>query len=171
VVDPSRPNRRPVPGDALSTVRPPMITRFRPPPEQSLPRFGAAVRGSLSSMVASPFDSAAGAALIRTAVDVFYRRVHADEMVGGYFAGVDAHRLAAHQRAFLVAALGGPNTYAGRDLAVAHAGLAIDDAAYDRIVEHLLAALRDLEVPAGVLHRLVQRLAELRPSVVTRQAG
>jgi hemoglobin len=126
------------------------------------------VRGSLSDMVARLFDDIGGTPLIRTAVDVFYRRVRADEMVAAYFTGIDAQRLAAHQRAFLTAALGGPDTYSGRDLASAHAGLAIDDAAYDCIVEHLLSTLRDLQVAAEALDVLVERLAELRPLVVTK---
>jgi hemoglobin len=118
-------------------------------------------------MAARHFDDIGGTPLVRTVVDVFYRRVRGDETVAGYFAGVDTRRLAAHQRAFLTAALGGPNTYAGRDLAAAHAGLGIDDAAYDCVVEHLLAALRDLEVPADVVGVLVDRLSDLRSAVVT----
>lgn len=112
------------------------------------------------------YEQVGGARTLRTAVDVFYRRVLDDPATAAYFQGIDLARLSAHQRAFLTAVLGGPDTYAGRDLFSAHAGLDIDDQAYDAVVEHLLGTLRDLDVPADVFDHVVGRLDELRPLIV-----
>ena len=52
-------------------------------------------------------------------------------------------------RAFVASALGGPAVYAGRDMAAAHRGLHITDAAFDAVVGHLVGALDSLGVPAA----------------------
>jgi len=46
---------------------------------------------------------------------------------------------------------GGPDRYDGRDLGVAHAGLAITDDAYQRVSLYLLTVLHDFKVPMDVL--------------------
>ncbi|MGI8332939.1 group I truncated hemoglobin [Actinomadura scrupuli] len=118
----------------------------------------------------SVHDSVGGSRVIRTAVEVFYRRLLADPGFMAYFDGVDVTRLAAHQRAFLTAALGGPDLYGGRDLAAAHRGLRIDDAAFDAVAEHLVTALRDLGVEAGVLRLITDRIETFRDDVVEAPA-
>jgi hemoglobin len=114
----------------------------------------------------SVHDSVGGPRMIRAAVDVLYRRLVADPGLMAYFDGVDVTRLAAHQRAFLTAALGGPDLYGGRDLATAHKGLRIDDAAFDGVAEHLMSALRDLGVDSGVLRVIADRVETFRDDVV-----
>lgn len=118
----------------------------------------------------SIYDEIGGAAAVRVAVDQFYDRVLADPRLCRYFAGVDLRRLRGHQRAFLAAALGGPDLYAGRDLAGAHAHLHIDDGAFDAVVEHLAGTLAHLGVPAGTIGVIAERIAPLRSAIVTRAA-
>lgn len=117
------------------------------------------------------FSDLGDARSLRTAIDVFYRRVLDDPVTSPYFEGVDLARLSAHQRAFLAMALGGPDVYTGRHLASAHDGLGIDDEAYDVLVEHLLSTLRDFDAPPDLLSRLVDRIEELRTLVVTPVAA
>jgi hemoglobin len=104
---------------------------------------------------------------VRTAVTVFYQRVVADPELGRWFDGVDLERLKAHQRAFLGAAFGGPQVFSGRSLGEAHAGLAITDAAFDRIVQTLLTSLDDLGVDAHAVAGLAERLELARAEIVT----
>ena len=49
----------------------------------------------------SLFEEIGDAATLRTAVNLFYRRVLADPGLAPWFAGVDMRRLRAHQLAFL----------------------------------------------------------------------
>jgi hemoglobin len=112
------------------------------------------------------YEEIGGAAVLRTAVAVFYQRVLADPALAPWFVGVDMDRLRAHQHAFLTSALGGPNVFAGRDLAEAHQGLHVSGAAFDRLTEHLTAALRDLGVAPAAVAEVNGRLEALRPLVV-----
>src|SRR3954464_6121304 len=78
---------------------------------------------------------------ISAAVDAFYERVIADPDLAGYFEGVDMPTLRRHQTDMLVTATGGPLQYTGQDMAEAHHGLAITNAAFDKVVGHLSATL------------------------------
>lgn len=108
---------------------------------------------------------------VAAAVDIFYGLVLADDLLAPYFEGRDMARQQAHMRAFLAAALGGPDVYAGRDMAAAHAGLRISGAAFDRVVELLVATLQQLDVPADVIAAIGAKLTPLRPQIVTAQAA
>ncbi len=69
----------------------------------------------------SIYDSIGGAPAVSAAVDLFYEKVLADDLLGPWFAGTDMARQKAHMRAFLAVAVGGPEIYRGRDMAAAHA--------------------------------------------------
>ena len=45
------------------------------------------------------------------------------------------------QRAFIAAAISGPEIYSGRDMAAAHEGLGITNQDFDAVVGHLVATL------------------------------
>ena len=115
----------------------------------------------------SVYERVGGADALHTAVVAFYDRVVADPELAPYFETVDLSRLRGHQQSFLVAALGGPDYYGGRDLRTAHQGLGIHDAAFDRIVEHLRASLDTVGVDAGVIRQVLGHVEALRTSVVT----
>jgi len=115
----------------------------------------------------SIYDSIGGAPAIRAAVDDFYARVLADARLAPFFTGTDLHRLKAHQRAFIAAAVGGPEIYAGRDMASAHAGLGIGDGDFDVVVGHLAGTLTGLGVPEDMIGQIGGALAPLRDDIVT----
>ncbi|WP_462186939.1 MULTISPECIES: group I truncated hemoglobin [unclassified Frankia] len=106
-------------------------------------------------------------ASIAGVVATFYDRILTDPELAPYFANTDLARLRTHQVAFLVAVTGGPKAYEGRDLAAAHAGLAVTDAAFDRIAGHLIAALTDAGLGAGTVAAVTSALLPLRRSIVT----
>jgi hemoglobin len=115
----------------------------------------------------SIYDRIGGADAVQAAVDQFYERLLADPGLAGYFDGVDLGRLKAHQRSFLAAALGGPQLFAGRDMAAAHARLAITGGAFDAVVGHLVDTLTDLGVPEQEIAEVGATLAPLRPEIVS----
>jgi hemoglobin len=97
----------------------------------------------------SLYESLGGEAAVTAAVDIFYRKVLADELLAPFFSGVDMERQAAKQRAFLTVAMGGPNKYTGRGMRAAHARsveAGLSDAHFDAVVGHLAATLRELGV-------------------------
>lgn len=115
----------------------------------------------------SIYDSIGGAPAVRAAVDDFYARVLADPQLAPFFSDVDLQHLKSHQRAFITAAVGGPEIYRGRDMAVAHAGLDITDADFDAVVAHLVGTLAGLGVPAETIGQIGSTLAPLRGDIVT----
>ena len=115
----------------------------------------------------SLYDRIGGETVVRPAVALLYQRVLDDPELCDYFKGVDIPRLRAHQRGFLTTVLGGPGLFAGRPLEVAHHGLAITDSSFDAMVDHLLAALRDLGVQERLAAEVAGELELLRPRVVS----
>jgi hemoglobin len=114
----------------------------------------------------SIYDSIGGSGAVRAAVDDFYQRVLADPRLAPFFTGTDLNRLKAHQRAFIAAAIGGPEIYGGRDMASAHAGLGIADTAFDAVVGHLASTLTGLGVPEETIGQIAGALAPLRSQIV-----
>ncbi len=119
----------------------------------------------------SIYDSIGGAAAVRAAVDDFYDRVLADSELAPSFDGTDLRRLKAHQRSFIAAAIGGPEVFAGRDMASAHAGLGVTDAQFDAVVAHLVDTLTGLGVPQDVIGQIGAALTPLRASIVAAPAA
>ena len=71
--------------------------------------------------MATIYEQLGGAPAMDAAVDIFYRKVLADDRISKFFEGVDMERQAAKQKAFLTMVFGGPNSYTGKDMRNAHA--------------------------------------------------
>ena len=113
------------------------------------------------------FAAIGGQPAVDAAVDDFYARLLADPTLAGYFADIDLATLKRHQRAFIAAAIGGPEIYAGRDMAAAHRGLDITNADFDAVVAHLVATLDGLGVPQPTIAAIGTKLGPLRTDIVT----
>ncbi len=112
------------------------------------------------------YDEIGGHSAMKLGVAVFYNRVVADPLLAPSFEGISLARLRAHQVAFLSSAIGGPQAFAGRDLRAAHAAFSITDEAFDRMVEHLEFALRDVSTPESVTAQVLGVVEGLRGAIV-----
>jgi hemoglobin len=92
------------------------------------------------------YDRLGGEPAVGAVVSEFYDRVLADERVCHHFEDVDMADQRSHQTKFLSAVTGGPMRYEGDEMDVAHEGLAITDADFDAVAEHLDDALREFDV-------------------------
>jgi hemoglobin len=101
-------------------------------------------------------------------VALFLQRMLDDPMLGWTFEGVDRPSLQRHALAFVVAALGGPDLYLGRDLRAVHERFKLGNAHFDAAVMHLVDSLRDAGISNGVLADLAIRLEPLRVLIVSR---
>ncbi len=102
----------------------------------------------------SLYDKIGGEAAVDAAVDIFYRKVLADDRISKYFEGIDMETQAAKQKAFLTMAFGGPNSYTGMDMREGHAHLVkngLNDSHFDAVMENLGATLSELNVPAELI--------------------
>lgn len=115
----------------------------------------------------SDYERIGGGAAVRSVVQSFYESVLEDPELAGIFVGVDMNKLKRHQVQLISHVLGGPVEYEGRDLRVAHAGLSIRPSQFAAVVAHLVAALREADVPTDVVERVVAALAGSEPDVVT----
>ena len=100
------------------------------------------------------FDRIGGEAAVNAAVDIFYRKVLADDRINSFFEGVDMDKQAAKQKAFLTVAFGGPNNYTGEDMRKGHAHLVergLNDSHFDAVMENLGATLKELNVPDDLI--------------------
>jgi hemoglobin len=118
-----------------------------------------------STAKAGIYDSIGGAGAVAAAVDLFYERVLADPELIGYFTGVDIATLKSHQRSFIAAAIGGPEIFRGRSMKEAHAHLHVEPEHFDRVVDHLVATLTELAVPAEIIEQIGAALAPLKDEI------
>jgi hemoglobin len=61
---------------------------------------------------------------------------------------------------------GGPCTYTGRDMKAAHAGLGLTEADFNALVENLVDAMTEREVPIAAQNELLAILAPMRGDVI-----
>ncbi len=107
----------------------------------------------------STYHNIGGGMAVSAIVDRFNRRLLNDPELAPQYQGAELHRLAAQQRAYLAAALGGPQHYFGG--AVSPAGSAqvgLDDAT----LAHLSVVLHEFGVPAADVTSITE---DLRSSV------
>lgn len=100
------------------------------------------------------FERIGGEAAVNAAVDVFYRKVLADDRIKQFFEGIDMDKQFAKQKAFLTMAFGGPSNYTGEDMRKGHAHLVkqgLNDSHFDAVMENLGAAMEELNVPQELI--------------------
>jgi len=117
------------------------------------------------------YEKIGGEPAVNAAVDIFYRKVLADDRVNGYFSNVDMEQQAAKQKAFLTMVFGGPNNYSGKDMRDGHAHLVRDglnDSHFDAIMEHLGATMKELNVPDELIGEAAAIAESTRNDVLGR---
>lgn len=108
--------------------------------------------------MSSLFEKIGGRDAVTAAVDVFYKKVLADERINQFFDGIDMDAQRRKQILFLTFAFGGPNNYDGKDMRAAHAKLVeqgLNDSHFDAVLENLGGTLKEL----GVADELIQEAA------------
>lgn len=106
----------------------------------------------------SLYEKLGGEAAVDAAVDIFYRKVLADDRINSFFEDVDMEKQAAKQKAFMTMAFGGPNNYTGTDMREGHAHLVkrgLNDSHFDAVVGHLGATLTELGVSDELIGEVV----------------
>lgn len=112
-------------------------------------------------------DQAVDADSIRAAVELFSARMVADPELSEAFVAADMSRLRAHQQAFVLRALGGPDLYSGRGMEKAHSGLRVTDAQFDRAIGHLISSLGEVGIDPDVVERAAAETEALRALIVS----
>ncbi|WP_290589001.1 MULTISPECIES: group 1 truncated hemoglobin [unclassified Arenimonas] len=100
-------------------------------------------------------------------MDTFMAGLLADERMGPFFANADQERVKRQLAEQFCVILGGDCTYSGRDMKSSHAGLGIDRADFNRLVEVLQVAMDAHDVPFSAQNKLLAKLAPMHREVVT----
>ncbi len=117
------------------------------------------------------FDRLGGQGAIDAFVPLFYEKVLADDRINGFFRGVNIDAQSAKLNAFLTMGFGGPNNYSGKGLREAHSlllGRGLNDGHFDAALEHINAALSELNVPADLLSDVMVAAEGLRSDVLSK---
>jgi methyl-accepting chemotaxis protein len=120
------------------------------------------------------FDRLGGPPAVDAAVEIFYRKVLADNLINSFFQGVDMARQSARQKAFLTMLMGGPNVYEGGGLRLSHRRLVaagLNDSHFDAVVGHLAATLSELGVAAADISEVGALAEAARDDVLNRDTG
>ncbi|WP_298628264.1 group 1 truncated hemoglobin [uncultured Legionella sp.] len=115
-------------------------------------------------MPASLYERLGGQTAVNTAVDIFYRKILADQRVNYFFDGIDMDKQIIKQKGFLTMVFGGPNHYTGKGMREGHRHLVqrgLNDSHVDIIIEHLGATLMEL----GAGDKDIQEVAAIANSV------
>jgi hemoglobin len=120
------------------------------------------------NVTASLYERIGGDAAVNAAVDLFYRKVLADERISHYFDTVDMDGQRAKQKAFLTFAFGGPNAYGGKDMRRAHAKMNLSESDFDAVMENLGATLKELNVPDDLIGEAAGIAMSVKNDVLNR---
>lgn len=121
--------------------------------------------------MSSLYEQIGGEPAMSAAVDLFYRRVLADERISHFFEDVDMERQAAKQKAFLTMVCGGPASYSGKDMRVGHAAMVksgLNDTHFNAVLEHLEGTLGELGVAGPLVKQVIAVAESARADVLNR---
>lgn len=121
--------------------------------------------------MSSLYERLGGADAINAAVDIFYRKMLADDRVSGFFDNADMDRQIAKQKGFLTMAFGGPNKYTGKDMREGHKHLVargLNDTHVDIVIEHLGNTLKELGVSDADVAEVASIAESVRNDVLNR---
>jgi truncated hemoglobin YjbI len=105
-------------------------------------------------------------------VDLFYRKVLEDELVGKFFDDVDMDSQRLKQKNFLCMAFGGPYQFSGVDLRKTHGRLVremgLTDVHFDRVLQLFKESLEELNISKKEINSIVEILESAREDVLNR---
>lgn len=117
------------------------------------------------------YEKIGGKSKIVAAVDLFYRKVLADEKLKPFFGDVDMEHLRARQAMFLTMIVGARKKYTGKDLGTAHAhprGKGMNDEHFTGLLKHFEDALLEVGIEHDAVTEIISRLEGTRDAVLGR---
>ena len=103
---------------------------------------------------------------IEAVVDQLLMNVGGDDRINGFFANTDLDNLRRLLIEQICEATGGPCTYTGRSMLETHDGMKVTAGEFDVVMQHLDAALDELNVPKTEQDELVDLLRPMRDDIV-----
>lgn len=117
------------------------------------------------------YERIGGEAAVKATVAKMYEKILADELLVPFFGEINVDALRHSQNAFVTFAFGGPNAYTGRSMREAHRSSVtkgLTDIHFDRVLSHLSAAMRELNVPDDLIAEATAIVQTTRQDVLNR---
>ena len=118
------------------------------------------------------YERIGGEAAVMAAVDLFYKKVLADDRVSEFFTGLDMEAQVRKQVSFMTVAFGGPDEYRGRDMREAHKQLVaergLNDSHFDAVAENLQSTLSELGVASDLIDEAMALVGGTRDEVLNK---
>ena len=125
-------------------------------------KFNAARENSL-------YQKIGGKAAIDAAVELFYKKVLADNRIKHFFDDINMDKQRRKQKEFLSAAFGGPIPYTGKDMRKAHAHITgLNESHFNAVAENLQKTLEELKVPKNLIDQAMAIAASTKDQVLNR---
>ena len=120
----------------------------------------------------SLYDRIGGEAAVMAAVDIFYKKVLANDVTRPFFDGLDIDAQTKKQVAFMTWAFGGPSQYRGRPLREAHRKLVdekgLGDVHFAAVATSLDETLRELGVTPDLIAEALKIVGSVKNEVLNR---
>jgi hemoglobin len=113
------------------------------------------------------YDELGGEPGVAAIVDAFILEIAQDELVRPHFRTIDIAGFRGRLEEFLCVVADGECKYSGRSMPEAHATLGIERAAFNSIVEDLIAAMDSNGISYATQNALLARLAVMEADIVT----
>ncbi|MDO8667446.1 MAG: group 1 truncated hemoglobin [Gemmatimonadales bacterium] len=112
------------------------------------------------------YERLGGVDAIRAVVDNFVGRVGADARINTFFRGVDLDNFKRLLTEQICRETGGPCRYTGRSMRETHTGMNLTDAHFNALVEDLVGALNQFNVPEREKSELLGALGGMKGDIV-----
>ncbi len=119
----------------------------------------------------SVYAKIGGKAAVDASIDLFYKKILADDRVNHFFEDVNMKRQIRKQKEFVAAALGGPEPWTGKDLRKAHQHLDLTEKDFGIIAEHLQKTLEELKVKPELVADVMKIVGSTKDAVLNRKAA
>jgi hemoglobin len=117
---------------------------------------------------ATLFERIGGMPAVNSAVEIFYRKVLADESLAHFFTRVSMDGQSGKMKAFLAYAFGAPLPYTAKTMREAHSRMHISESQFDAAANHLISTLRELSVPQHLIDEVVSIALSTREDVLNK---
>jgi hemoglobin len=120
----------------------------------------------MTTQTKSLYDRLGRIDAINAIMESWVARVAGDDRANGKFARTDIERLKKEVADQLCEATGGPCTYTGRSMRTTHDGMQVTAGEFEVVMQHLEAALDELNVPKTEHDELTGLLRPMREDIV-----
>lgn len=114
------------------------------------------------------YEKLGGEAGVDKIVNNLVQNIGRDEQIFHYFAEANVKRFRKHLAWHLCDISDGPCTYSGDSMQQIHDGMAITERDFNHLVDLLINAMYQADVPHPVQNQLLARLAPLRKDIIYR---